>query len=84
MRDTRLQILPNPNTDKVLTTKDEYLGVMRHKADIPVLAAALTMTPLPHVILSGNREHFNDAVAARCGIKIYSCSEFINLISKSS
>jgi hypothetical protein len=80
--DIRLIVLEDPDTATVLATRDKYLGVMRHKADIPVLAAALSMKPHPHVILSGNREHFNDAVAQRCGIKICSCQEFIEFISE--
>jgi len=80
--DIRLIVLEDPDTKTVLSTRDKYLGVMRHKADIPVLAAALSMKPAPHVILSGNREHFNDAVSKRCGIKICSCQEFIEFISE--
>lgn len=80
--DIRLMVLEDPDIAAVLATRDKYLGVMRHKADIPVLAAALAMEPVPHVILSGNREHFNDAVAQRCGIKICSCQEFIEFISE--
>lgn len=66
----------------VKATYDKYIGVMRHKADIPVLAAALSMDPAPHVILSGNRDHFNEAVAQRCGVQICSCQEFIEFISE--
>jgi predicted nucleic acid-binding protein len=78
--DTRLIVAPDATT--VNATRDKYLGVMRHRADIPVLAAALSMKPQPHVILSGNRDHFNDAVADRCGIKICSCQEFIEFIAE--
>ncbi len=80
--DIRLIVVPDPDAASVIATRDKYLGVMRHKADIPVLAAALSMDPKPHVILSGNRDHFNDAVADRCGIKICSCQEFIEFISE--
>ena len=80
--DIRLIVVADPDAATVLATRDKYLGVMRHKADIPVLAAALSMETAPHVILSGNREHFNDAVSQRCGIKICSCQEFIELISE--
>lgn len=80
--DTRLQILQNPEATTVNEICDQYLAIMRHKADIPVLACALAMQPQPNMILSGNRDHFNDAVAAKCGIKICSCPEFINLISE--
>lgn len=78
----RLEILADPSLAEVKQAYEKYIGVMRHKADIPVLAAALSMNPAPHVILSGNREHFNDAVAQRCGIKICSCQEFIGFISR--
>ncbi len=80
--DVRLNVLENPDSETVLKTKEKYLGVMRHKSDIPVLACALSMNPAPHAILSGNREHFNDAVANRCGIKIFSCQEFIEFIAE--
>lgn len=80
--DTRLIVLPAPDTAIVKATRDKYLGVMRHKADIPVLATALAMNPRPHVILSGNRDHFNPKVEERCGIKICSCQEFIDFISE--
>jgi hypothetical protein len=79
---TRLIVLPDPDADAVNATLDRYLGLMRHTADMPVLASALTMTPQPQVILSGNREHFNHAVEGRCGIKICSCQEFIEFISE--
>jgi predicted nucleic acid-binding protein len=80
--DTRLIVLPDPDAATVIATRDKYLGVMRHKADIPVLATALAMNPPPHVILSGNRDHFNPKVEERCGIKICSCQEFIEFISE--
>ena len=78
----RLEILVDPSLAEVKLAYEKYIGVMRHKADIPVLAAALSMNPAPRVILSGNRDHFNDAVSQRCGIKICSCQEFIEFISK--
>lgn len=80
--DTRLIVLPGPDPAFVKETWDKYLGVMRHRADIPVLATALSMEPQPHVILSGNRDHFNPKVEERCGIKICSCQEFIEFISE--
>jgi hypothetical protein len=80
--DTRLIIISDPEPDAVAAVSNKYLGVMRHRADIPVLAAALAMDPQPCVILSGNRGHFNNAVANRCSIKICSCQEFIEFISE--
>lgn len=82
--DTRLIVLEDPDAAQVQATRDKYLGVMRHLADIPVLAAALAMNPHPHMIISGNRNHFNDAVADRAGIQICSCDEFIDLLSEES
>ena len=63
-----LEIMPDPEFPVVKETFDKYMGVMRHKADILFLAAALTMERPPHAILSGNREHFNDKVSERCKI----------------
>jgi hypothetical protein len=80
--DTRLFVLQDPTASVVQATYDKFIGVMRHRADIPVLAAALGMALKPNAILSNNRDHFNDAVAARCGIQIYSCQEFIEFISE--
>lgn len=34
---------------------------------------------LQQVVLSGNREHFNDKVAAKAGIPMLSCEEFIEI-----
>jgi hypothetical protein len=62
----------------------KYIGVMRHKADIPILAAALECVPPVHVILSGNTEHFNDAVATKCGVPIGSCVQFIEIFGRPS
>jgi len=78
--DTRLSILPNPDVATVKEIYSQYIGIMRHKADIPVLASAITMIPLPIAILSNNRKHFNDAVSRKCDIPILSCIEFIEAI----
>jgi predicted nucleic acid-binding protein len=79
--DLRLIILTDPTEAEAKETYDKYITVMRHKADIPVLCAALKMNPAPNAILSGNREHFNDLVSQRCGIYVGSCKEFLELIS---
>jgi hypothetical protein len=77
----RLKILSDPSLEESKQVYEKYIGVMRHKADIPILASALSCRPVPFVILSANREHFNDLVAARCGIKILSCSEFLAMLA---
>jgi hypothetical protein len=79
---TRLKVLPDPPFAVVQEIYNKYIGVMRHKADIPILAAALECLPPVHVILSGNTEHFNPAVATRSGVLICSCVEFIEMLGK--
>jgi hypothetical protein len=77
--ETKLQILPDAPSDVVRKTFSEYIALMRHKNDIPILACALEARPF--VILSGNREHFNDNVAAKAGIPMLSCEEFIEIVA---
>lgn len=77
---SRLRVLPDPPLAIVQDVYTKYIGVMRHKADIPILAAALECVPAVHVILSGNTEHFNDAVATRSGVRICSCVQFIEML----
>ena len=81
--DVRIVVFEDPSAFIVKRTYDKYMPTMRHKADIPVLAAALTMQPQPFAILSGNRDHFNDLVSKKCGIPILSCTEFIGAFVKS-
>jgi predicted nucleic acid-binding protein len=76
---TKLKVHPDPALDTVLEAREKFLPTMRHLADIPVLAAAIEAKA--NFIVSGNRKHFNDAIAARAGIPIYSCTEFLaNLV----
>lgn len=79
---SRLKVLPDPSFAIVQEIYHKYIGVMRHKADIPILAAALECRPPVHVILSGNTEHFNPSVATRSGVRICSCVEFIEMLGK--
>jgi len=81
---SRLRVLPDPPLAIVQDVYAKYVGVMRHKADIPILAAALECVPPVHVILSGNTEHFNNAVATRSGVRICSCVQFIELLGTPS
>ncbi|HEY9869252.1 MAG TPA: type II toxin-antitoxin system VapC family toxin [Candidatus Obscuribacterales bacterium] len=70
-----LMVVPDPPRELVESAKQRYLPTMRHLPDIPVLASALEQKA--DLILSGNREHFNDATAGRAGIQMYSCAEFL-------
>ena len=77
---SNLQVVPDPSSSLVISIKKQYLASMRHLADIPVLAAAIQTKP--DLILSGNRKHFNDQVAFKCGIPIYSCTEFLTHLAQ--
>jgi predicted nucleic acid-binding protein len=75
LTEIRLRKMPDPPASLVRDTLHNYLGVMRHQADIPVLASAIETGA--HVILSDNSEHFNPKVSERCGIPIWTCEEFL-------
>jgi predicted nucleic acid-binding protein len=77
---TRLTVHPAPPAEVVRETYRRYISAMRHVPDIQVLAAALTAKPA--AILSRNRDHFSDAVAQKCGIPIYSCGEFLEIVTE--
>ena len=76
---SNLVVLSDPAPNIVRLIYKDYISVMRHKADIPVLAGALQAKP--DIILSGNREHFNDLVAAKCNIPMMSCGEFLQILA---
>lgn len=73
--ESRLAILPAASREAVKETYRLYIASMRHANDIPILAVALTVRP--DAVLSGNLEHFNEAVAGKCGIPMMSCSAFL-------
>jgi len=75
LKEIRLKIMPDPPIELVKETFKKYLGIMRHQADIPVLASAIEIGP--HLILSDNTEHFNASVSERSGIAIYSSEGFL-------
>jgi predicted nucleic acid-binding protein len=74
-KQTRLKVMPDPPAQLVEETYKKYLGVMRHADDISVLASVIELGP--DLILSDNTEHFNDKVAERCGIPIWSSVQFL-------
>ena len=78
LSETKFTIFPDPSEEIIKDISNQYLASMRHKADIPILAAAILAKP--KIILSNNREHFNDIVAKNCRIPIYSCAEFIHAL----
>jgi hypothetical protein len=74
-----LQVVPDATPELVRQTYNSYIALMRHKNDIPILACALTIKP--YDVLSGNREHFNDRVAAKSGIPMLSCEELVQIVA---
>ncbi|MBU6450778.1 MAG: type II toxin-antitoxin system VapC family toxin [Cyanobacteria bacterium REEB67] len=82
LKQIRLKVMPDPTSSLVKETLHKYLGIMRHRADIPVLASAIEIGP--NLILSDNRKHFNDLVAERSGIPICSSEEFLALLMSGS
>lgn len=70
-----LKVMPDPPAELVRDTYSKFWGVMKHIADIPVLASAIELGP--DLILSDNTEHFNAKVSERCGIPIWSSVEFL-------
>ena len=80
LEQTNLEIHPDRPSDEVRAVYKTYIAVMRHKNDIPVLAAAINCKP--QYILSSNYEHFNNRVAERCGISIFTCAEFLEFIGR--
>jgi len=78
-QEVNLQVVPDAIPDLVRQTYNSYIALVRHKNDIPILASALTIKP--YVVLSGNREHFNDKVAAKSGIPMLSCEEFLQIVA---
>jgi hypothetical protein len=76
---TKLKIFPAPPANFVEKTYLDFISSMRHSPDIIVLAAAILAKPA--AILSGNWEHFNNTVATKCGIPIFSCAEFMQALA---
>lgn len=72
IRLTRPKIVPLPHPEDVL--KNRHL--IRHAADVPVVLSAINCRP--DWIITDNRDHFTDEVAAKIGIKVASPAEFFN------
>jgi len=82
IRETGLQISPNASNDFLNQVTRRFLPAMRDVDDIPVLASALIMQPLPNVILSGNTAHFNEEVAMRAEISILTAQSFLDELAE--
>lgn len=80
VKEARLAVVPAASLEAVRETYKLYIASMRHANDIPILAVILEVRP--DAVLSGNYEHFNAAVATKCGIPMMTCSEFIELLAR--
>jgi len=78
-QEVNLQVVPDATPELVRQTYNSYIALMRHKNDIPILACLLSVKP--YVVLSSNREHFNDKVAAKSRIPMLSCEEFLQVVA---
>jgi predicted nucleic acid-binding protein len=77
---TKLVVIDDASPEEVRATFTTYIATMRHRNDIPILAAALRRKP--DFIISNNREHFNDAVGEKSGIRMLSCAEFLGMVAR--
>ncbi|MGH9759800.1 MAG: hypothetical protein ACREDR_48770, partial [Blastocatellia bacterium] len=66
----RPEVVPRPAKSKV----DESRHLIRHQSDVPVLVSALACSP--DWVITNNREHFNEDVAQRTGLRIGTPLEF--------
>ncbi len=77
----RLTVHPSPPASEVQAGIARFLPLMRHKADIAVLVAAILAQP--DWLVSGNLDHFNPAVARASGLRIVSPAQLMGYLSVS-
>ncbi len=68
----RLTVHPRPAASLVQEALPRFLPLLRHRADIAVLVAAMSTNP--DWLVSGNLDHFTPAVARASGLRIVSPS----------
>ena len=75
----RLERRSPPTAEAIARAAPELLPVLRHVNDLPAVVAALEARP--DWVLSGNRAHWNEALAARIGLRIVTPAEFLQRLS---
>jgi predicted nucleic acid-binding protein len=70
VRALKLTVHPRPSKDAVREGIRSYLPLVRHRAGIPIVVAALAANP--DWLVSSNTEHFNPALARAMGLRIVS------------
>lgn len=71
-----LELLEPERLDRISREEfDAHRGLIRHLNDVPVLVTAIKARP--DWLVTSNREHFDDEVAARTGLRIVTPHEFL-------
>lgn len=79
MRRVRIERVPAPLIEDVERYLPIILPVIRHINDLRPVVAALQARP--DWVISGNREHWNDALAHRTGLRILTPQEFVRRLT---
>ena len=72
----RIERHPRPSAGEVQAAMATILPALRHQNDLPAVVTA--MLARPDWVLSTNTEHWNDAVAARTGLRIATPLAFLS------
>ncbi|MBI4491250.1 MAG: hypothetical protein HY690_00445 [Chloroflexi bacterium] len=78
IQELKLVVHPRPSEDAVREGMELYLPVVRHKADIPVVVAAVSASP--DWLVSSNTRHFNARVALKTGLRIVSPPQLLRYL----
>lgn len=78
IQELKLRVHPRPSEEAVREGVKSYLPVVRHRADVPVVVAALLARP--DWLASSNTRHFNAALAQKTGLRIVSPRELLSYL----
>lgn len=78
IRELKLVIHPRPSEEAVRDGIKEYLPIVRHMADIPVVVAAVSASP--DWLVSSNTKHFNTSLAVKTGLRVVSPSQLLRYL----
>lgn len=75
LRRIRIERWPLPSADDVEHFAATLMPVLRHRNDLPAVVSAVQARP--DWVISTNREHWNEALAKRTGLRIVTPHEFL-------
>ena len=78
MHRLRLDVLPRPSSTDVAAAMPDLLPLVRHRADVAVIVAAIAAQP--DWLVSENERHFNAAVARCTGLRIATPQRFLEAL----